>query len=341
MGARCAAILALLLAGCTTFDQSVPRKTFADNDQSFRDALAYTAAVRNEYSDQSSKLEKELLFFDLPIIGTAIAGAATIVYGAHTDTIAGVALGSAGLLGVRTYTSNAGRSTIFQQGLNATQCIVDAASPFNSHTFVRDNTEIEGVFIGTVLIENTVMGTVPPTRDTLPDQLVSFDMKIARGKELEVEIKQTAINADDDVAFAFGRANQDLGEAIQIAEGARDGAKSIIRSTPRLIVNSVDKVQSLVASAHKNLRDTIDINAIVSSIQNAASAQKMGAKLTEDTAAPARPAAAISLTTEQRAKLNESRRLIQTLKDNSGEIGSGLKSLADSKTSIETCALSL
>jgi hypothetical protein len=68
-------------------------------------------------------------WLDLPIIGLAVAGVGSLLFGGSTQLTAALGLGAGGLTAIRAYADPHGTATDYLAGVAATDCVISAALP--------------------------------------------------------------------------------------------------------------------------------------------------------------------------------------------------------------------
>ena len=135
-------------------------------------------------------------WLDLPIIGLAVAGVGSLLFGGSTQLTAALGLGAGGLTAIRAYTDPRGTATDYLAGVAATDCVISAALPLQGA--VADD--------GSLLPEevHTIAGTLGQIRIRNAELLAALppDGSDESQKRNFVEA-QASLRAADDAAGAI------------------------------------------------------------------------------------------------------------------------------------------
>ena len=107
-------------------------------------------------------------WLDLPIIGLAVAGVGSLLFGGSTQLTAALGLGAGGLTAIRAYTDPHGTTTDYLAGVAATDCVISGALPL--HGAVADDgsllpAEVHTIAaaLGQTRVENArLLAALPP-----------------------------------------------------------------------------------------------------------------------------------------------------------------------------------
>lgn len=91
--------------------------------------MAEAQALNVTYVDRYEQSVFWQPWLDLPIIGLAVAGVGSLLFGGSTQLTAALGLGAGGLTAIRAYTDPHGTATDYLAGVAATDCVISAALP--------------------------------------------------------------------------------------------------------------------------------------------------------------------------------------------------------------------
>ena len=91
--------------------------------------IAEAEALNGTYVDRYEQGIFWQPWLDLPIIGLAVAGVASLLFGGSTQLTAALGLAAGGLTAIRAYADPHGTATDYLAGVAATDCVISAALP--------------------------------------------------------------------------------------------------------------------------------------------------------------------------------------------------------------------
>ena len=105
--------LAALIGGCSSSGALFDRKgyTITSYGSNTKDLLDTALATRKTYQQKGDELEDANWLMDAPLFASAVGLVTALYYGAHQDTIGGIAIGAGTIAAGRTFLKPTSRAT--------------------------------------------------------------------------------------------------------------------------------------------------------------------------------------------------------------------------------------
>jgi hypothetical protein len=255
------------LVGCATLDFAPPHPLGKDgkaldsglDGDNLADIETYAHNLRDQYQATARKLLNEQQYFDVPIIGAAIAAAGSLLAKSPANVPLAIGLGATSLKVTETYYSQSSRASNLNDGLNAIVCIEERIHHLQSiKDYIDTHTEQPNNATGT-----TTSGTPSNSmtlNSTIPNSLKS---NRAPAKSFSASIFNSYYHAklgimqksDGSGPTALSTVNARLDQFRSMARGSANRAVTN-RSMEKIGALSAE-LQNILAKVEVNSEDAI------------------------------------------------------------------------------------
>jgi hypothetical protein len=267
-----------LLAGCagTTLD-AAPVSGEPIKSEAVSDILSHAEDLRSKYKERRDSLYRVRHYFDLPIIGLAVASVGSLFYKGSRDLTAGLGIAAGGIAAARGYEDPGGRADGYHKGVAALTCIIEEGQKFQNSA-ARDRAR---------QLKETLL---PGLRDTIAEASRALTQPMAiSGVNVTSDQVSRFTAAQDDVRKALTASQQVLKAATDELASSEDGP-SALRSAIRRVDDQVAALVTRQSITFADATSTV-LGALqrTADLTSAVSGARQGLGTVPTTAARAQP----------------------------------------------------